>query len=76
VSVDDIQCACDGDDAEAIELEWDEAEEILRRGQPRDWAPVDKQILALALPSLCSLLMDPLASLVDSVYVGQLGAAR
>jgi len=39
-----------------------------------DHASVDREIFSLALPSLCTLLMDPLASMVDSIYVGQLGS--
>mmetsp|Transcript_17433 Transcript_17433/g.52263 ORF Transcript_17433/g.52263 Transcript_17433/m.52263 type:complete len:588 (-) Transcript_17433:751-2514(-) len=36
----------------------------------------DKEILALAIPALFSVLLDPLLSLVDTAIVGRLGAAQ
>ncbi|MEL6180970.1 MAG: MATE family efflux transporter [Myxococcota bacterium] len=36
----------------------------------------DRDILALALPALGSLAVDPLVSLVDTAFVGRLGAAE
>ena len=36
----------------------------------------DKEIFALALPALGSLAIDPLVSLVDTAFVGRLGAAQ
>jgi len=38
-------------------------------------SPYDKEIFALALPALGSLAIDPLVSLVDTAFVGRLGAA-
>ena len=35
----------------------------------------DREILALALPALGSLAIDPIVSLVDTAFVGRLGAA-
>lgn len=53
-----------------------EAAELARPRLPIDWKAVDRGIWALALPSLCALLMDPLASVVDSIFVSQLGSIR
>ena len=38
-------------------------------------SPYDREIFALAIPALGSLAIDPLVSLVDTAFVGQLGAA-
>lgn len=42
---------------------------LLRRG------PFDREILRLAVPALGALAADPLVSLVDTAFVGRLGAA-
>ena len=36
---------------------------------------VDAHIVRLALPAMCGALIDPLQSLVDTAWVGRLGAA-
>ena len=36
--------------------------------------PLDREILALAVPALGSLLVEPLVSVVDTAFVGRLGA--
>jgi len=38
-------------------------------------ATVDARIVRLALPAMCGALIDPLQSLVDTAWVGRLGAA-
>lgn len=35
---------------------------------------LDKEIAVIALPALASLAADPIASLVDTAYIGKLGA--
>ena len=34
---------------------------------------LDKEIAIIALPALASLAADPIASLVDTAYIGKLG---
>jgi hypothetical protein len=40
-----------------------------------DAAAVDARIVRLALPAMCGALIDPVLSLVDTAWVGRLGAA-
>jgi hypothetical protein len=36
-------------------------------------SPLDKEIALIALPTLATLAADPIASLVDTAYIGHLG---
>jgi len=82
---DDVGCEiCDGgydtfmgaDEGWLAGLDAAEAAERASQRRPIDWKAADLRIWALALPSLCALLMDPLASVVDSIFVSQLGSVR
>ncbi|KAK9837241.1 hypothetical protein WJX81_001184 [Elliptochloris bilobata] len=44
--------------------------------RPCQVTSLDRQIAALALPTLGTLAADPLASLVDTAYIGHLGAVQ
>lgn len=45
------------------------------RTQQQSRAALDREILALALPALGALALDPLLSLIDTAFVGRLGVS-